>query len=126
MKKTKKPSKLDLEIENATLKRIVQNLHWMARRYADGRQTYATSMMNEATRDLLRMGVNLNMCDGTLWARDGGGRPFDGLTDEEASMGREPDWKGDGLQRENEKLKKEVERLEDLLDLSLQERISNE
>jgi hypothetical protein len=34
-------------------------LHWMARRYADGRQSTATSTFNEITRRLLAAGVEL-------------------------------------------------------------------
>ncbi len=65
----------DAQAENASLKAIAIHLHWMARRYVDGRQSYATSLHNENTRELLAMGVPLNATgDGTLWARDAGGR----------------------------------------------------
>lgn len=50
-------------------------LHWMARRYADGRQSYAVGMHNDHTRTLLALGAPLNPTgDGTLWAADGSGR----------------------------------------------------
>lgn len=66
------------------------DLHWMARRYADNRQSYATSLFNGITRQLVVMGLNLNATgDGTIWARDMAGRAYDGLTDEEAAMGKE-------------------------------------
>lgn len=75
--------------ENAVLKSIAADLHWMARRYADGRQSYATSTFNDLTRRLLAMDVKLNATgDGTIWARDAMGRAYDHLTDEEAAMGR--------------------------------------
>lgn len=75
----------DIERE---LKVIAKDLHWMARRYADGRSSYATSLFNRHTRKLLRLGVELNQCgEGTIWARDSMGRRFDGLSDDEAAMG---------------------------------------
>lgn len=67
----------------------------MARRYADGRATYATTSFNHATRTLLSMGIDLGetiRTDGTIWARDGHGRAYDGLTDEEAALGRRPEY----------------------------------
>lgn len=70
------------------LKAIVIDLHWMARRYVDGRQSYATSTFNEHTRALIAMGLKLNTNDGTIWARDRMGRAYDGLSKEEASLGR--------------------------------------
>ena len=82
-------SKADLEAENSKLREIAKDLHWMARRYADRRQSYATGTFNAHTRALLAMGVDLNpTADGTIWARDQGGRAFDGLTDDEAALGR--------------------------------------
>ena len=70
------------------LKQIVIDFHWMARRYADGRQSYATGLFNDHTRALLAMGIELNPTgDGTIWAKDSAGRAYDGLTDEEANMG---------------------------------------
>lgn len=70
------------------LKIIAAELHWMARRYADGRQSYATSMFNDATRKLLAMGIKLNPCaEEIIWARDAGGRGFDNLSEAEATPG---------------------------------------
>ena len=89
-----------VQAENARLRAIAVHLHWMARRYADGRQSYATSLHNENTRALLEMGVPLNATgDRTLWARDSAGRAYDGLTEEEAVQGRKPDWKHDDKER---------------------------
>ena len=82
----------EIEARNLTLEAIVGDLHWQARRYADGRSSYATGLFNGHTRALLAMGIELNPTgDGTVWARDAMGRAFDGLTDEEAAQGRPPD-----------------------------------
>lgn len=60
----------------------------MARRYADHRSSFAPRTYNEHTRTLLMIGLRLNPTgDGTIWARDQGGRAFDGLTDDEAAQG---------------------------------------
>jgi hypothetical protein len=68
----------------------LRDLHWMARRYADGRQSYATGLFNGITRRLIKLGVKLNPTSHeTFWARDAMGRPFDRLSDEEASMGQQ-------------------------------------
>src|ERR1051326_1997805 len=81
----KKSSKLDPRLLGDLV-----NLHWMARRYADGRQSYATSMFNEITRRLLKLGVQLNPTSHeTIWARDAMGRGFDKLSDDEAAMGQQ-------------------------------------
>lgn len=81
------------------LKRICIVLQWMARRYVDGRRSYATGMFNEITRDLLSFGVELNPCDERIvWARDSNGRKFDGLSELEATPGTpEAMGKGGGL-----------------------------
>jgi hypothetical protein len=90
-----KLSKPDLLIQNAALKRYCADLHWMARRYVDGRSSYAPSMFNGITRGLLSMGVQLNATgDGIIWARDGMGRGFDKLSEAEATPGT-PEAKGE-------------------------------
>lgn len=62
--------------ESAALKRIIEDFHWMARRYADGRMSYAVSLFNDCTRKALDLGCELNpTADGTIWARDGMGVP---------------------------------------------------
>lgn len=67
---------------------ICRDLHWMARRYADGRSSYAPSLFNEHVHTMLRLGVPLNpTADGTIWAYDGMGRDFDHLTDNQATPG---------------------------------------
>lgn len=105
-----------LQADIEQLKYIARELHWMARRYADGRQSYVTGNFNLATRALLELGVQLNSTgDKTIWARDAAGRAFDGLTDEEAAMGAQPDWTHDGMQRRNEELEAQVQRLRESL-----------
>lgn len=82
------PEIASLQNENDILRVAVVDFHWMARRYADGSRTYATSMFNERTRQVLRLGVKLNpSADQIIWARDGMGRKFDGLTDAQATPG---------------------------------------
>lgn len=72
--------------------KAVCDLHWMGRRYADGRTSYATSLFNEHTRFLKALGFPLNPTgDETIWARDTMGRLFDGLTSDEAEMGNAPE-----------------------------------
>lgn len=66
-------------------KRMLMHFHTWARRYVDGRMTIATQSFNLYTRDLIDDGVPLNDCDGTFFARDGMGRAYDNLTDEEAT-----------------------------------------
>lgn len=80
-----------LEAENAVLRKAIEDCWWFARRYADGRMTHAASTYNSHTRALLALGLHLNPTgDGTLWARDGAGRRFDGLSDAEAAEGDRP------------------------------------
>lgn len=57
-------------------------LHWMARRYADGRSSYSPGLFNGIARKLLSSGVELKR---PHFARDGMGRDFDGLTDAEVN-----------------------------------------
>lgn len=84
------PTGQSMGISEQLLRRIVQDLHWMARRYCDGRQTYATGVFNTHTRALLAPGIPLNpSTDGTIWARDAMGRAYDGLSEAEAVMGEE-------------------------------------
>jgi hypothetical protein len=76
-------------LQNETLKNICKDLHWMARRYADGRQSYATSLFNQHTQSLLDLGMELGPnSDGTIWARDAMGRKYDGLSEEQAASGQ--------------------------------------
>lgn len=68
--------------------KIIEDLIWMARRYADGRSTYAPGIVNDATRWMINNKLRVNTCvEGMIWARDGMGRRFDGLTDVQATPG---------------------------------------
>ncbi len=79
--KTMTPMQLEKLLE------IVIDFHWMARRYADGRMSYATSLFNDHTRALQSMDIPLNeTSDGTLFAQDGMGRRFDLLEDSHARL----------------------------------------
>ena len=55
-------TKQKLEAENYKLRQICIDLQWMARRYADGRSTYAPGIVNDATTYLLSIGVKLKNC----------------------------------------------------------------
>lgn len=77
-----------LRAENAALRNIAVDLHWMARRYADERRSVAPGIFNDAVRALLAMGVKLNpSADNIIWARNGMGRQFDRLTEAQATPG---------------------------------------
>jgi hypothetical protein len=81
-------TKAEVENENGILRLAILDCWWMARRYADGRMTYATSTYNDHTRKLIALGLPLRedpLANGTVWARDGMGRAFDKLTDAEAA-----------------------------------------
>ena len=83
------PSELArLRAENARLRSIALDLQPCARRYADERRTYVPGMVNDATRYLLSIGLPVNPCgERIIWARDGMGRAYDGLTDAQATPG---------------------------------------
>lgn len=81
------PTKRELETENHALRQALISLHWMSRRYADGRSTVAPSTHNRAVRLMLDLGLPVNKSDGIIWARDGMGRDYDNLTDEQATEG---------------------------------------
>lgn len=91
-----------LEQENATLRRCIRQAWWQARRYCDGRATYATSTYNDATRVLIGLGVlprhnlegtelqegdDFHWPENTPWARDGMGPGLGKLTPEEHAEG---------------------------------------
>lgn len=42
----------ELEHENEVLRNVIGNTFWMARRYANGRKTYAPDTVNQCLRDL--------------------------------------------------------------------------
>lgn len=76
-----------LERKVEILTAVVKEFHWRARRYADGRSTYATSSFNQAVRDVLQLGIKLHGNDRIIWARDGQGRDYDHLSPREAEPG---------------------------------------
>ena len=66
-------NKLDaIKLRLSVLEMIVKDFHWMARRYCDGRSSYAPALFNEHTQRLLDLGIILDGgSDGTIWAGDG-------------------------------------------------------
>lgn len=62
-----------LRRERDEARKIVQDIHWMARRYADGRKTYAPDMFNKAVRPAFEAGwLQSNGAVGeSQYARDG-------------------------------------------------------
>lgn len=112
--------KMAVEAERERWNADLIDLHWMARRYADGRQSYATSLFNDIARRLIAAGIKLNQCDGTLFARDAMGRGFDGLTDEEAATAKDDWWSkpanGEELNHRITELEAERERIIDYIE----------
>ena len=64
------------------LDKILVDLHWMAQRYADGRRSYVTSMFNQHTKRLIELGFLKKSCQ-PLFAKDGNGEAFQGITNTE-------------------------------------------
>lgn len=66
----------------------VTELQWMARRYADNRQTAAPGIVNDITARMVELAIEPHVgVEGVIWAQDGGGRRFDALTDEQLKPG---------------------------------------
>ena len=90
------PTELDeFELERvlayvSTLEQYIQECDWLARRYAEGRRTYATGQYNDAKRAVLATGLELELdpLTSTPWARDGSGARFCGLSAEEYAQGK--------------------------------------
>lgn len=58
--------------QQEALCKIVRDTLWMARRYADGRSTYAPNMFNDAVHLLETVGLgDLYVADKDKWANDG-------------------------------------------------------
>lgn len=57
--------------ENLKLRRIIQETLWMARRYADGRSTYAPGLVNENIMAALKLGIDLDGPTDPPYAKDG-------------------------------------------------------
>ena len=73
---------------------IIEDIHWMARRYADNRKTYAVAMVNDVVKWMLQNKLKVNNSDNIIWARDGMGRLYDGLSPSQATEGT-PEARGD-------------------------------
>lgn len=88
MSKTPRKPIAEVRAENIRLRVICRDLQWMARRYADGRHTYAVGMVNDATRylDSIGCGIAIDPPYGTKFARDGAGRMFDRLAPHEVGQ----------------------------------------
>jgi hypothetical protein len=54
------------------LEEIIRDIWWMARRYADGRSSYAPWQYNKAIRKAIELGVAFEPDMGDICARDGG------------------------------------------------------
>lgn len=77
-----------LKYENDLLRKMAEDLQIYAKRYADGRRTFACHTVNEHTRVMLQLGIPVNPgAEQIIWALDGGGRPYDRLTEEQATPG---------------------------------------
>lgn len=65
----------DVQTIARALAGAAEDLQWPARRYADGRKSYAVGMVNDATRVLLSLGLNIKpdpiTTPPTPWAIDG-------------------------------------------------------
>ena len=48
-----------LRAENQQLRRVIYEIHWMARRYATGRSSYAPSMFNDALKVAIDLGCDI-------------------------------------------------------------------
>lgn len=65
--------------------RIISDTLWMARRYANGRRTYAVALYNEAARSAIALGIR-----DVEFALDGMGPAYSGLTQAEEDATRGP------------------------------------
>ena len=93
-----------LRAENAALSTATVEFHWMARRYCDGRMSASVSHFNQLVRELLVAGCVLHE---PRFARDGMGRSFDGLTDDESSAAQEDAPRGHAFQKRTADLQAE-------------------
>jgi hypothetical protein len=66
----KAKSMQELEQENYILRSIIKDTLWMARRYADGRSTYAPSAVNMAIEKAKQLGITIGT-DTSLDGLDG-------------------------------------------------------
>ena len=71
------------------LESIILDIYWMARRYADGRQSYAVSMYNDAIDLAVKLGVPIrpDPIAKSYYAQDGDPNfPGRRMPDEEATV----------------------------------------
>lgn len=61
----------ELQAQVCHLKTAVNEIWWMARRYADGRSTYAPHQFNIITQSLRESGLLDDTDNGEKWASDG-------------------------------------------------------
>jgi hypothetical protein len=76
-----------LRAENNVLHSAVREFAFWARRYCDNRSSYVASNYNSLVRILQAkydVHFEVDPADGVIWARDGMGRAFDGLSEAEA------------------------------------------
>lgn len=57
--------------EEAALRAAITDFHWMARRYVDGRRSYAVGLFNRHVQDLLDLGFKFKDVDEGIWAYHG-------------------------------------------------------
>lgn len=81
--RSRSPHTRDLAAVTRLLLDLLDSTLWQARRYADGRLTYAPGEVNDATRCLLALGVPvpIDPAYGTRWARTGDAWPPDAASD---------------------------------------------
>lgn len=76
------------------LEYIILEIYWMARRYADGRQTYAVSMCNDALDLAAKLDIPIKKDPATkrYYAQDGSPyiKPREEPIDEETSVAEAP------------------------------------
>lgn len=61
----------ELQLQDRNLKEALAEIWWMARRYADGRSTYAPHQFNIITQSLRESGLLDDTDNGEKWASDG-------------------------------------------------------
>lgn len=49
------------------LEQIIRKTFWMARRYANGRSTYAPAVVNQCLRDLADLGIDIDRDPSLVW-----------------------------------------------------------
>lgn len=60
-----------LQVKNQRLEHIIRETLWMARRYADGRMTYAPETVNKCIDETFELGIDLSGPAEEIYAKDG-------------------------------------------------------